>query len=84
MSHFLHRPGLPSKENGAPHSPTLGKHAPLGLGRCGSSRGLSLLADRRHHTYFGRLLDVLLYSERGISYQLAQHVHAEQDPAVPR
>lgn len=51
-------------------------------------RGLSTLvpgmADRRYSAHFGRLLDVSLYSERGISYQLAQHVHAEQDPVVPR
>jgi len=37
-------------------------------------------AGRQHHARFGRLLDVSLYSERGISWRLARHVHAEHDP----
>lgn len=35
---------------------------------------------RRRQAQFGRLLDVSLYSERGISWRLARHVHAEHDP----
>lgn len=39
-------------------------------------------AARRRQAQFGRLLDVSLYSERGISWRLARHVHAEHDPVT--
>lgn len=84
MSHFLHRPGLPLKENGAPTRRHLARTPREGWEGVVRRVASPLLADRRHHTHFGRLLDASLYSERGISYQLAQPVHAEQDPAVPR